>query len=1097
MWFLLIFAVSTLVEQLLQRALKPKIQKRGPGELKEPMAEKGHPLPVVFGTCRHEAPNAVWWGKEKAEDVGKGLYEYYAALQLGLCHGPVDRVTRIWIGDKITKPVIDLSGARVPVGKSQNVVGASSATSISAWPTSPTAGSVYISNPSSGYTDANSGALAAYVPANQKDTKLLYNPYAKGAPIPKGWFIVFKSDISGYPGATYADNYWYQTDPTHTPTNFAPLGTWALRSWYATVYQPRNGDICDIDGTRKQWDGIQWISMVGKDFSTFNFDMDEDGVKVEGRIVFHYGSLSQGVDPELALHAFEDSWQTPVRTPAYGGLCYAMCVGQAFGFPMMWGNAPQIPAVVFEVARLPYGPNDSGVLYQDPIEDPYYYSNMLGDNTSNQLATKMYDANPAHVLWEMLTDVRWGMGKPAADIDHHSFYSAARILSNERIGISMLLDTQANWDETLDDVLKVVDGVLYDHAVTGKTTLRLLRPVRINIGYQDTWYSDTSWPSFSEDDIVGDIEFSRGAADEVVNDCKVQFTNRVNEYATDVASDPSIVNYEYLGQRNTVQSTYAAICNQATALKLVARDLSVLGYPRARGKIRVNRKAWILNKGDRFVLNWAPLGISEMVCRVGEIDYGNLETGEIEIRFFQDVFKVNQVSYQEPDDGWTDPSKVDPVSPAAVALLEMPYDFSGDGPRRSFAKLAARGDQYTTGLRLWSGESALTKIGNMPYTPSGILQSGLSLEEHTATITIQGVTDASMIASVGGATSGQNLALVEDEIFAWDSHAVNSDGTVTFAGVLRGVLDTIPVTHPIGARVWILEDRIVRELVAKSADFFERDALQAFNAQGEIALVSAPVVGGLTTSRQFRPIVPGKFRTGADTTLAASMADKVVIGSLPLAWSNRNRLTQAPGATAQDATTIAVESGQVTDMRLSQGMEGLFQLVDGNGAAWPADSSVITIGAVANWATVKGVTLFYLAVGAGAWADTVLATPANGTWWVGVNLATLQVEQVTSRPSTGWIDLYQAVFAGTGAGRTVMVTDFRAGGLVYIETIAGTENAGSVDAADFALAASAARPYTARLVSVRDALDSRASRDTGHLLVGGYGLNYGMFYGGQ
>lgn len=1096
MWFLLIFAVSTLVEMLLQRMLRPKIQKRGPGELKEPMAEQGHPLPVVFGTARLEAPNAVWWGKTGVGDMGNGLFEYWAALQLGLCHGPVDRVTRIWIGDKLTKPTADLSGARVPVGKAQNVVGASTATSISAWPTSPTPGSVFISNPSGGYTDANSGTLAGYVPGNQKDTKLVYNPYSKGAPIPKGWFIVFNANLTGYPGSAYVDNYWYQTDPANTPHNFAPLGTWALRSMFAVVVQPKNGDICDIDGSRKQWDGVEWKTMVGKDLSVFHFDIKEDNVYVKGRAVFHYGSLSQAVDQELAYHAFEDTYENPGKTPTYGGLCYVMCVGQAIGQSFMWGNAPQIPSMVFEVARIPHGPNDSGVLYQDPIKDPYGYFDMIGDNTANQLANLLYDANPAHVLWEMLTDVRWGMGKPSADIDHHSFYSAAKILSNEGIGISMLLDTQANWDETLDEVLKVIDGVLYDHAVTGKTTLRLLRPVMPNLGYQDTWYESTNWPTFSEEDIAGDIEFSRGAADEVVNDCKVQFTNRFLDYATDVASDPSIVNYEYLGQRNAVQSTYAAICNKNTALMLAARDLSVLGYPRARGKIRVNRKAYALNKGDRFALNWSPLGISEMVCRVGEIDYGNLESGEIEIQFFQDVFKVNSVSYQDPDDGWTDPAKVDPVSPSAFALMEMPYDLSGDGPRRTFAKLVAKGDEYTTGLRLWSGEGTLTKIGNMPYTPSGLLQSALGLEEHTSTLTIQGVTDAALITSEGGGASGQNLALVEDEIFAWDSHSINSDGTVTFSGVLRGVLDTIPAVHPIGSRVWILEDRNVRELVAHSADFYEADKVQAFNTQGEIALASAPTASGTTTSRQFRPIAPGKFRTGSAADLPASTADQVVVGALPVAWSTRNRLSQAPNAVAQDATPITPESGQVTDIRLSQGMAGMFELVDKDGAAFPFEVSVV-VGAANPWATVKGVPLLYLSVGAGAWADTALAPQAGTTYDIGINLATLQVEIVGSAPAANWIPLYRVNFGGAGAGRTATVFDLRTDEPIYIETMAGTENAGSVDPADFGVAPSGVRPYRARLVAVRDGLDSRASRDTGDLLAAGWGVNWGMFWGGN
>jgi hypothetical protein len=1056
---------------------------------------------VGFGTFRLKAPNCVWYGNERARDADGGLYDYDVNMQLALCHGPVDRVSRMWINSKPVSPTPRLSSNRVTSKSRTNVTGIAEATSMSVFPSAlPAAGTVFIAKANGGYSDVNSGPP---IPDRFKATKMMYlgfQEYWYPILVPEGWFVVPMANSYNYPGSNFADFFWYLTSPApNQPAKYSPFGTWAMRSRYYTFVQPANGDICKIDGAWKSWDGYTWNAFPGQDFTTLVFDVNEDGIKANGRLNLHYGGLSQTRDEELSILAFED--QVGDKSPSYGGLCYAFLAhATAFGQPAWIGNSPQVPEITLELARIPWGPNDSGALYQKPILADSQKYKTIGDDTSSLLDGYAYDANPAHVIYEILTNTRWGMAKPAADIDHHSFFSAATILHDEGLGMTMLIDQQENWDDILEDVQKFADGILFEDVVTGKIQFRLLRPVRpADARYQDTWYSSTSWPVFDVSNVQGDVELSRSGWDEVVNDIRVQYTSRSYDYSTKIVQLKNDANFSRQDERVQLQATYAAASCELVAQRLAEREMRTFGYTRARIKMRVNRDGWKLNRGDRFVLNWEPLGISNMVFRVGEIEDGTLEDPTIEVQAFEDIYKLSDTEYTSPTDGWTDPSGADPVAPSAVAMLEMPYNLSGDGPRRSFIKLAAQGDPYTTGCKLWwsDGKGSMQLLpGNLPYTPTGILQSALSLEEYTSSITIQGVSLASQIASMGGSGAGSNLALVGEEIIAWDSHAVNADGTVTLAGVLRGVLDTIPATHGIGARVWVLNDRALREGKAQGADYPETCTMLAYNSRGEVPMATSPTVSATSTSRQFRPLPPGRFRVGADAGLSGSVTDRVVVGALALAWANRNRLTQAPGVLAQDAVPITPESGQVTDMRLSQGMAGMFDLVDGNGAAFPFGTAVV-VGATGNWATVKGVPLFYLPVGAGAWADTTLPSQAGVTYEIGINLDTLQVEIVGTVTAANWIPLYLVNFAGAGAGRTATVIDQRTDDPVYIETMAGTESAGSVDPADFAVAASAARPYRARLVAVRDGLDSRASRDTGDLLAGGWGLNWGMFWGGN
>lgn len=1094
MWFLAFFAIS-LLEMYLRKKLAPK-QTRGSGQLDSPMSEEGYSIQVGFGTFHVKAPNCVWYGNERARDAGGGMYDYDVNMQLALCHGPVDRVSRMWINSKPVSPTPRLSSNRVTSKARTNVTGVAEATSMSVFPSAlPAAGTVFIAKANGGYSD-----VGVHEPARFKNTKMLYRNTFTPVVVPDGWFVVPVANGGGYPGNTFADFFWYDTAPTpQQPSGAYPFGTWATRCQYYTFVQPANGDICEIDGTWKTWDGFAWNALPGEDFTTLVFNVNEDGTKVDARLDLHYGGLSQARNQELSRLAFDDA--AGDKSPSYGGLCYAFFSHAAAWLnPGYIGNSPQVPEITLELARIPWGPNDSGVLYQKAIIADSREYKTIGDDTASLLDTYAYDANPAHVIYEILTNTRWGMAKPAADIDHHSFFSAATILHDEVLGMTMLIDQQENWDDILEDVQKFADGLLFEDVVTGKIQFRLLRPVLpVDFRYQDTWYSDTNWPVFDTTNVQGDVELSRSGWDEVVNDIRVQYTSRSYDYSTKIVQLKNDANFSRQDERVQLQATYAAASCELVAQRLAGREMRTFGYTRARIKMRVNRDGWKMNRGDRFVLNWEPLGIANMVFRVGEIDDGTLEDPTIEIQAFEDIYKLADTEYTSPTDGWTDPSGADPVAPGAVAILEMPYNLSGDGPRRSFAKLASQGDPYTTGCKLWwsDGTGPLQKLAaNLPYAPTGILQSALSLEEYTSTLTIQGVSLASQIASLGGSGGGSNLALVGEEIIAWDSHAVNADGTVTFAGVLRGVLDTIPATHGIGARLWLLSDRVLREGRAQGSDYLETCTMQAYNSRGEIPLATSPTVSATSTSRQFRPFPPGRFRVGSDASLAGSVTDRVQVGALALAWSNRNRLTQAPGVVAQDASPITPEPGQVTDVRLSQGVAGMFELVDSNGAAFPFGTPVV-VGATGNWATVKGAPLFYLAVGAGSWADAPLPSQAGVTYEIGVNLDTLQVEIVGTVAAANWIPLYLVNFAGAGAGRTATVYDQRTDDPVYIETMAGTENAGSVDPADFGVAASAAKPYRARLVAVRDGLDSRASRDTGDLLAGGWGLNWGMFWGGN
>jgi hypothetical protein len=85
------------------------------------------------------------------------------------------------------------------------------------------------------------------------------------------------------------------------------------------------------------------------------------------------------------------------------------------------------------------------------------------------------DANPAHIIYECLTNTDWGMGSPSTAIDVDSFEDAAQTLYVENFGLSMIWTRQASIEKFVQEVLDHIQAVLFVDPATGLLTLSLIR----------------------------------------------------------------------------------------------------------------------------------------------------------------------------------------------------------------------------------------------------------------------------------------------------------------------------------------------------------------------------------------------------------------------------------------------------------------------------------------------------------------------------------------------------------------------------------------------------------------------------------------------
>lgn len=110
----LVIAAILAAELLRPKKRVEQARPPGLGDFQFPTAEEGRPVSLLWGRCKMEAPNVVWYGDLRSdpvlEKVKTGLfsstrilkaYEYHLGMQLAICRGTIDGVRRQWIGDQL------------------------------------------------------------------------------------------------------------------------------------------------------------------------------------------------------------------------------------------------------------------------------------------------------------------------------------------------------------------------------------------------------------------------------------------------------------------------------------------------------------------------------------------------------------------------------------------------------------------------------------------------------------------------------------------------------------------------------------------------------------------------------------------------------------------------------------------------------------------------------------------------------------------------------------------------------------------------------------------------------------------------------------
>lgn len=656
------------------------------------------------------------------------------------------------------------------------------------------------------------------------------------------------------------------------------------------------------------------------------------GAAEEGGVVgtwrFFYGTETQTADPYLAAQIGE-------TLPDYPGLVHSV------GHQMYVGNTAYLKPVSIVGRRCP---NQLGV--------PSGYENIDGD------------ANPACCIYELLTDTRWGRRIDPADIDAAAFEAAAQTLALEGLGLSMKLEGSQDASALIEDVCRHIDGRCFQDPTSGLFTIVLIRG----------GYDPLDLPLLDHDDLLA-VEFERPSWESLANSVRLGYNDRTDSFIDKTASAQDLASIQARAGEVTEQEIrFPGATTPAVAQLLAARTLKSLSYPGAQLTITTTRKAWALRPASAFRLNWPPLGIVGMVCRVERIGTGTLNAGEIRIEAFEDFFGVDWTAYAAPpDSGWVDPHADPPGPPEATDLHGLPYELAKDTYEPAL---------LPSGLALFAPDAATQSTGFVIHylrddltwgekqidslTPYGTLNA--AVDEWTAIIDIAAVVGLEGVADASDEEfqTGRNLVLIcpatrtegsdeaigrTSEIVAFQNISDLGGGVFQLTTTARGCLDTVPRAFPSGSRVYFLSygygriatsrpDSVTttRSLVAK----FEPIGIGEYpdwttEEQHTLDFEYAPP--GPYSNREDLPLSPTRLR------INDFLYPDNIDGGFYMDWRHRDRL--GSWAYGNSGETSAPESGVVYVVRIyGEGGTLVYEntAVTGTSFSWSLSAEVAASG---------------------------------------------------------------------------------------------------------------------------------------------------------
>lgn len=522
--------------------------------------------------------------------------------------------------------------------------------------------------------------------------------------------------------------------------------------------------------------------------------------------------------------------------------------------------------------------------------------------------------NPAHIIRECLTNVTWGMGYSANDLDDVKFRAAADQLYTEGFGLSFAWQSSGTLQDFISEVISHIQGSLYIDPFTGLFVLKLVRAD----------YVVANLPTLDESNIIAVDSFERTGSGELVSQVTVVWY----ESSTDKKRAVTVHNTgvrEIQGGPVSATMELPGIPDAALAQKVASRELRRLSTSVSKVVLRANRDAAGLLIGDVFKLTWSDYGISSVVMRVGKVEHGTLGSAEVRLHCVEDIFAFGDSLYAPaPASLWEDPIHPPAACPyhqakeltylsvrqAAQGLQSTINDLDVMAGFLAYQGTLPSDDAFSYKLLTRTGTGAYTYRTTGRFCPTALVTNAM-VPEVTSTLALTGMQAFSQIRA-------NSYAYIENECVAVVS-VTSSSVTVN-----RGILDTFPVAHPAGSRIWFAEGNEAWDSTQWASGVTVNAKALTTTGAGTLLEASAPADNLVINRRWYRPYPPGNLTVNGSRWPIA-----IQVGDLVLNWSHRDRLTQISYYVKQDEGNFGPEAGVTYTIRVYRNDNSLARTVTG------------------------------------------------------------------------------------------------------------------------------------------------------------------------
>lgn len=512
--------------------------------------------------------------------------------------------------------------------------------------------------------------------------------------------------------------------------------------------------------------------------------------------------------------------------------------------------------------------------------------------------------NPAHIIYQCLTDPSWGRGLPASLINENSFLLAANTLCDEGFGLCLLW--QRNGTDISEFMLSVQEHIAaekYLDPETGLMTLKLLRDDYVaedlplftpTSGLLEITEDDSSSQDATFNEMIGT------GHDPVTNQ---DFMMRAYNNAARQSQ----------GAPNAQRTEYPGIPTRELLARVLQRDLKLHAAGLKKFNVTLDRRGWRIRQGMCFRIQDTRREIDNIILRAVEITDNAFKSGRIEIKAMQDVYGLPATSFVEPVETTWQPPSTDAIPAAAERLFEANYrdlrvrlsaatiaDSVGEGV---IATVALSPNpvmhEYDLATKV-TGEADYVVRNNGAFTGAATLLDPIG--PYDTVFTLTGITD------FNEDLIGQAVLCEDEEMAVVDFDAITGEMTVK-----RGVADTIPAAHAAAATVWTVDD----DAISDGRDYALGETVDAkvlTRAVGDVLLPSeASELEIVVVGRLNMPYPPGDVRVDGDQALTLG---HTVYPEPEITWVHRDRLFQDDQLVGHEEAGIGPEAGTTYNIRL-------------------------------------------------------------------------------------------------------------------------------------------------------------------------------------